>query len=355
MGDGADSGGGDGATVRDAGEFGLIERLRAALPAGALAGPGIELGIGDDAAVWRPTAGERVVVTTDSLVEGAHFRLDWTDWASLGHKALAVNLSDLAAMGAAPRLAVVSLGLRGDERVADLEALYRGLGGLAARSGCALAGGDVVASPAALTLHVAALGETRGGRVLPRAGARPGDIIAVSGTLGASAAGLRLLAMPPEDSRRNAATAEELIAAHLRPEPRLALGALLLERGATAAMDLSDGLLGDLPKLLAASGVGARLDGAAIPIAAAVRALFPEDRMALATRGGEDYELLFSAPRAAFTEIQEKAAGVGSTVTAIGEVVPAMANRPTLTIVGEDGQEAAVAAGAFDHFGAGAS
>ncbi|MDP9365929.1 MAG: AIR synthase related protein, partial [Chloroflexota bacterium] len=134
-----------GERVRDVGEFGLIERLRAALPPGAAAGPGIELGIGDDAAVWRPMPGEQVVVTTDSLVEGIHFRLDWTDWASLGHKALAVNLSDLAAMGAVPRLAVVTLGLRGDERVADLEALYRGLGALAARTGCAVAGGDLVA------------------------------------------------------------------------------------------------------------------------------------------------------------------------------------------------------------------
>lgn len=343
-----------GTTVRDIGEFGLIERLRAALPAGAAIGPGIELGIGDDAAVWQPTAGERVVVTTDGLVEGIHFRLDWTDWADLGHKALAVNLSDLAAMGAAPQLAVVTLGLRGDERVADLETLYRGLGALGARTGCAIAGGDIVASPTALTIHVTALGESRGGQVLSRAGAQVGDLVAVSGTLGASAAGLRLLGAAADDPRRAAATAEGLIAAHRRPEPRLALGALLLEAGATAAMDLSDGLLGDLPKLLAASGVGARVDAASIPIAAAVRALFPADRLALALRGGEDYELLFSLPRGAFTDMQQSSKVIGTTITAIGEIVAPAPDRPPLTLRGEDGREEVVAIGAFDHFGAGA-
>ena len=340
------------ATVRDVGEFGLIEALRAALPAAAVAGPGLELGIGDDAAVWRPAPGESLVVTTDSLVEGVHFRPDWTDWASLGHKALAVNLSDLAAMGARPRLAVVSLGLRGDERVDDLRGLYRGLGELAVRTETVIAGGDIVASPAASMLHVTAIGESRGGRVLTRSGARAGDVVAVSGTLGASAAGLRLLAAGTDDPRRAAATAAMLVGAHLRPEPRLALGAVLLEGGASAAMDLSDGLLGDLSKILAASGVAARLDAAAIPVAAAVRALFPDDWLALATQGGEDYELLFTASQAAFTAIRETATGMGATVTAIGEVVAA-SGRPVLMMRRLDGREEVVGTGAFDHFGNG--
>jgi len=337
-------------TVRDVGEFGLIGRLRAALPPATVAGAALSLGIGDDAAVWRPTPGERVVVTTDSLVEGIHFRLDWTDWASLGRKALAVNLSDLAAMGAVPRLALLSLGLCGDERVGDLEAMYRGLGALATRTGTLIAGGDVVASPTALSLHVTAIGESRGGRVLARAGARPGDVVAVSGTLGASAAGLRLLTEGPTGPRRATATAETLIAAHLRPTPRLDLAPLLLDGGATAAMDLSDGLLGDLPKILTAGGVSARLDAAAIPVAAAVRALFADEWLALATRGGEDYELLFTAPDEAFTGIREVAAGIGATVTAIGVVVPATAGGPLVTMRGLDGREEMVASGAFDHF-----
>jgi thiamine-monophosphate kinase len=336
--------------VRDVGEFGLIDLLAEALPLAVREAPGLAVGIGDDAAVWQPTPGERVVVTTDSLVEGVHFRLDWTDWASLGHKVLAVNVSDLAGMGAAPQLAVVTLGLRGDERVGDLRALYAGLGDLARRSGMTIAGGDIVRSPGELLFHVTALGESRGGRVLTRSRARPGDLIGVTGTLGASAAGLRLLALAPEDPRRIAATADTLIAAHLRPEPRVALGAALLAHGATAAMDLSDGLLGDLPKILAASGVSARLAAGAIPVAAAVRALFPQDWLELALRGGEDYELLFTAPRAAWPAIERAAREAGGVITAIGEVTPAGADGSTLAIVDEAGAATAIAPGAYDHF-----
>jgi len=242
----------------------------------------------------------------------------------------------------------VALALRGDEPVSGLQEMYRGMGELAARTGTVIAGGDIVRSPEALALHVAALGESRGGRVLMRSGARPGDLVGVSGTLGASAAGLALLADP---ARRGAATtADLLIDAHLRPEPRIALGGVLLERGATAAMDLSDGLFGDLPKILAASGVSARVDAARIPVAAAVRALFPDRWLDLATRGGEDYELLFTAPPEAWEAIAAGAAAVGGTVTAIGEIVPSAGGAVALTLVDADGGERPVAAGAWDHF-----
>ncbi len=342
----------DDRTVREIGEFGLIAALHGALPPETVAGPALALGIGDDAAIWQPTPGEALVLTADGLVEGMHFRLDpgWTDWASLGHKALAVNLSDLAAMGAAPRLAMVTLGLRGTERVDDVTVLYSGLGALAARAGLLIAGGDIVASPTALNIHVTAIGETHGGRALTRAGASPGDVVAVSGTLGASAAGLRLLAEEEDSPWRRAATAPALIEAHLRPKPRLALGAVLLARGASAAMDVSDGLLGDLPKLLTASGVGARLDAAALPVAAAVRALFPDEWLELATRGGEDYELLFTAPPEAFAAIRREARQVGSTVTAIGEITTRLPEEPPLVMRRLDGVDAPVQAGAFDHF-----
>jgi thiamine-monophosphate kinase len=333
--------------VSDIGEFGLIDALRSVLPTAVVAGPCLRIGIGDDAAVWTPAAGESLVVTTDSLIEGVHFRLDWTDWESLGWKSLAVNLSDIAAMGAAPRLVVLSLGLRGDERVADLQAFYRGLGELALSSGALMAGGDIVAAPRALTIHVTAIGETRGLAVLSRNGAQPGDLIGVSGTIGAAAAGLRLLQLPATDPRRQATTADRLIAAHLRPEPRMALGATLLKRGATAAMDLSDGLLGDLPKILAASGVGAIVDANALPVAAAVRVLFPDRWFDLATRGGEDYELLFTAPRAAFDEIIVAGNAVNTTITAIGEITA----ETQLLMRNLDGTVQAVTAGAFDHFG----
>jgi thiamine-monophosphate kinase len=342
----------DSRTVREVGEFGLIEALRGALPPAVVAGPGLRLGIGDDAAVFDPSPGASLVVTSDSLIEGVHFRLGdgWSDWRSLGYKTLAVNLSDLAAMGAVPRLATVTLELRGTERVADLLDLYRGLGELAERHGTLVAGGDVVASPTALGLHVTALGEAPAGKVLTRSGARPGDLIAVSGTLGAAAAGLRLLLAGPDDARRGAATAEMLIAAHLRPEPRLDLAPILVRHGATSAMDLSDGLFGDLPKILTASGVAARLDAMAIPVAAAVRALFPRDWLEFATRGGEDYELLFTAPPEAFSAISREAAEIGATVTAIGEVEQASEGSTSLTLRGPDGVDRPVTGGAFDHF-----
>jgi thiamine-monophosphate kinase len=336
-------------TVREVGEFGLISALADALPPEVTAGPGLVLGIGDDCAVWQPTPGERIVVTTDSLVQGIHFRLDWTDWERLGHKTLAVNLSDLASMGAIPRLAVVTLALRGDERVEDLRALYRGLGALAARTGTLIAGGDIVRSPDSLAFHVTAIGETRGGRVIPRSGARPGDLIGVSGTIGASAAGLALL-LAPESPPAAATTADLLREAHLRPEPRIALGGALLEQGASAGMDLSDGLFGDLPKILVASHVSARLDGDRIPVAAAIRALFPDRWLDLATRGGEDYELLFTAPPSRWPAISAAAVELGCPVTAIGEVMPAGESGPSLLLSDGAGGEREIAAGAFDHF-----
>ena len=336
--------------VRDIGEFGLIERLTGVLPPAVRTSTNLRLGIGDDAAVWRPVPNEDIVVTTDSLVEGIHFRRDWTDWTSLGHKVLAVNVSDLAAMGARPKIAVVTVGLRGDELVRDLEDLYRGLGELAQRHGMAVAGGDIVRSPHGLAFHVTALGQSQQRRVLTRSGAKPGDLIGVTGTIGASAAGLRLLALDPDDPRRAATTANQLMVAHLRPEPRVTIGGMLLERGATSAMDLSDGLAGDLPKMLVASGVSAWIDARRLPVAAAVRALFAEDWLALALRGGEDYELLFTAPPSIWNAIARHVSTAGGVVTAIGEIVSRDVDGPTFELIGLDGERHPLLPGAFDHF-----
>lgn len=333
--------------VSDIGEFGLIAQLDAALPDEVRRSSAVELGIGDDAAIWQPSPGASVVITTDSLVEEIHFRLDWTDWESLGHKALAVNVSDLAAMGAAPKLAVVTLALRGNERIADLVALYAGMGDVARRFGVVIAGGDIVRSPFGLALHITALGELLGAKRLTRSGARPGDIIGVTGTLGASAAGMQLLADSP--ASRQAATADLLVQAHLRPEPRVLLGHVLREHGASAAMDLSDGLMGDLPKILAASNVSAEIDLRAIPVAAAVRALFPEQWLTFATRGGEDYELLFTVPESDWDELQAVLTTAGGQVHAVGRILPAE-GQPAITVIGLDGVARPEAPGAFDHF-----
>ena len=335
--------------VRDVGEFGLIDILRQSLPATVREGLELELGIGDDAAVWKPSSDADVVVTTDSLVQDIHFKIEWTDWESLGNKTLAVNLSDLAAMGAAPKLAVVTLGLRGNERVDDLRAFYRGLGELARREGMTVAGGDIVRSPRALMFHVTALGEAPHGKWLTRSGAQSGDVLGVSGTLGASAAGLRLLALGPDDPRRQAASADLLVEAHLRPEPRVALGSFLLQEGATAAMDLSDGLMGDLPKIAAASGVSAIVDARKAPVAAAVRAIFPTDWLELALRGGEDYELLFTVPAQRWATIEQGAVRLGVPVTAIGEIL-ARTDEAPIMVIDLNGAAKRASAGAFDHF-----
>lgn len=336
--------------VSDIGEFGLIAQLDAALPDEVRQSSTLELGIGDDAAIWQPSPGASVVITTDSLVEEVHFRLEWTDWESLGHKALVVNVSDLAAMGAAPKVAVVTLGLRGTERIADLVALYTGMGDVARRYGLVIAGGDIVRSPFGLALHITALGELLGDQRLTRSGARPGDIIGVTGTLGASAAGMQLLMN--HDAPRQAATADLLVRAHLRPEPRVPLGQVLREHGASAAMDLSDGLMGDLPKILAASNVSAEIDLRTIPVAAAVRALFPEEWLTFATRGGEDYELLFTVAEDRWAAVHEALTEARGQVHAVGRILPA-GESPSVTVIGLDGVPRAEAPGAFDHFAQG--
>jgi thiamine-monophosphate kinase len=337
-------------TVRDIGEFGLIAALLATLSPGVAAGPNLELGIGDDAAVWTPTPGESVVVATDSLVEGVHFRLDWTDWRSLGHKSLAVNLSDVAAMGAAPKLATISLGLTGDEYVEDLKDLYRGIDQLAAPHGVVIAGGDMVASPSGLTIHVTVLGETRAGQVLKRSGAQVGDFICVSGTIGASAAGYRVLLGRYDGADTELASTGLLIAAHLRPQPRIALGKVVLEKGATAAMDLSDGLLGDLPKLLTMSRMRGIVDLRELPVAAAVKALFPKEWLDMAMRGGEDYELLFTIPPDRFGVLLPMAEDVGANISVIGEITSGSEDEPLIAVIDLEGRRQAADIGAFDHF-----
>jgi thiamine-monophosphate kinase len=335
--------------VRDISEFELIGRLRDALPDAVRTSESVPLGIGDDTAVWQPSAGESVLVTTDSLNDTVHFRTEWTTWFDLGWKSLAVNISDIAAMGGIPQLATVSLALTGNEQVADLVEMYRGMGEIAQREAVVLAGGDIVRAPHDFGIHVTVLGSTRDGRYLARSGAQPGDIIAVTGTLGAAAAGLELLQLSADDPRHIAATAPLLIAAHTRPEPRVRAGELALEHGVHAAMDLSDGLFGDLPKILSASEVSAEIDLAAIPVAASIRALFPDRWLDLATRGGEDYELLLTLSPKRFETLRTAMDRYGETVNAIGNIKPAI-GQPELRARTLEGDVVPITPGAFDHF-----
>jgi thiamine-monophosphate kinase len=258
------------------GEFGAIALFRELL-ASRMAPFEAEIGIGDDAAVWRPTPGHLALETTDLLIEEVHFSLRWCNWYDVGWKAMAVNVSDIAAMGGRPRAAFVSVGLSPALGREDVLALYRGLTDCAEEYEVAILGGDTVAAPRAAVVNVALYGESldESGAVLRRDAARAGDVVAVSGPLGASAAYLLR-------------QADEFRAAHLHPSPRVAVGQALLLAGVRCGMDISDGLLADLGKLCAASDVGATLIAVQVPVSEAVRRLLPEDALDLALTGGED-------------------------------------------------------------------
>jgi len=282
-------------TVADMGEHALIERIRARVPP---APEFVPIGIGDDAAVVQPARNALEVITTDCLIEGVHFDRAFAAPASIGHKALAVTLSDLAAMGAAPRVALLSLAMAGAWPARDFDDLLAGLLALAAEARIALVGGNIARSPGPLMIDITAIGTVKPRRVLTRAGARPGDELYVSGQLGASAAGLASLIA----ARTNPETirAAECEVRHLRPEPRLRLGSLLgRTRTTRACVDLSDGLADGIRQIARASRVGAIIDADEIPIHPEARAWLErhgQSAFAAALGGGEDYELLFSVP-----------------------------------------------------------
>ncbi|MBX3643269.1 MAG: thiamine-phosphate kinase [Rubrivivax sp.] len=314
------------------GEFELIDRYFTRPARRAV------LGIGDDCALLAPTPGMQLCVSSDMLVEGRHF-LATVAPQRLGHKALAVNLSDLAACGAEPLAFTLALALpRADE--AFLAGFAEGLFALADRHGIELVGGDTTAGP--LNLCITAFGQVPAGTALLRSGARAGDELWVSGTLGDARAALECfrgtLAV-------DAAAFEQLRRAMECPEPRVALGRRL--RGiASSAIDLSDGLLGDLGHVLRRSGVGARLRLDALPRSAVLAALAPPLQQECLLRGGDDYELLFSAPPSRRPDVLAAARDADVPVTCIGLVEAGAA----LVVVDAAGQPLPVAAGGFDHF-----
>jgi thiamine-monophosphate kinase len=271
--------------TRRYGEDELIETLFA-----PLAGPeGLDLR--DDAALLAPALGG-LVATVDALVAGVHFFPEDPP-GDIARKALRVNLSDLAAKGAAPRGFLLTLALPEDWRGEKLEEFARGLGEDARAYACPLLGGDTVATPGPLTLSITALGDAPQGRFVPRVGARAGDAIFVSGTIGDAALGLVLRRDPQFAMRLSPQARAHLLGRYLLPQPRLALGAALRAH-AHAAMDVSDGLVGDLAKLLRVSGVSARVDAGAVPLSDAAREALALDLslMETALTGGDDYEIL---------------------------------------------------------------
>ncbi len=287
-----------------AGEFDLIARIRARVATRA----DVVLGIGDDAALLAPPPGRQLVVTADTLNDGVHFPRG-TSPADVGWKALAVNLSDLASMGAEPAWCTLSLSLPQSDP-AWIEGFLDGFLDLAGQHGIALVGGDTTRGP--LSIAVTAMGLVEPGRALRRDGARVGDEVWVTGTLGDAAGGLALLDREPVPALR----------ARLdRPTPRVAAGRALAGI-ATACVDVSDGLLADLGHVCARSHVAARIDVDALPASAALREAFGEaDRIALQASGGDDYELCFTAPADAGADIGAVSAQLGLRITRIGRIV----------------------------------
>jgi thiamine-monophosphate kinase len=303
------------------------------------------LGIGDDAAAWEGPPGVRVL-TTDTMVENVHFIPDLISWGELGWKAMAVNLSDVAAMGCLPLYSVITLGLRGDLPVEGLAEMYSGMMEACRRCGGAIVGGDVVRSPV-FFITVAMEGAAVSSALLTRRSARPGDKIAVTGHLGCSGGGLRMLLEGrggAETRPYNAETAQHLRDAHHRPMPRVPEGMALAQQGVIAAMDVSDGLVDDLGKLCKASGVGAVVHAERVPADELLRRAYPNDWLELALGGGEDYELLFTAPPG----VMERAiAALDVPASIIGDIV---AGPPQVTVLDGRGRPMAVKHGGWDHF-----
>jgi thiamine-monophosphate kinase len=325
------------------GEFGLIERLRAALPPAA--GRRLLVGIGDDAAAWRSDGG-CTLATTDTMVAGVHFLPGRVAWRDVGWKALAANLSDIAAMGGTPAFALVTLCLPPDAQVEDIDALNAGLAACAAAYGVTVAGGDIVAAPV-VAITIALIGDAvmaadGSPALLRRDGARPGDAIAVSGALGGSAGGLR--ALLEEGGSSPEATA--LIERHMRPRPRVDAGRAAIAAGVRCGIDISDGLAQDLGHVCRASGVDAELWLPRVPLDPALVARYPADAQSMAAGGGEDYELILVAAEGV---IRAAETALGWPMTVVGGII---AGAGVVHALDEQGREVPVPAG-WDHLARG--
>ncbi len=321
------------------GEFELIRRFFLRRDGRRTAQSGVILGIGDDAAVLALPQGTDLVAAVDTIVAGRHFP-EGTDARSIGHRALAVNLSDLAAMGATPAWATLALTLPNAD-AGWLERFSGGLWDLADANGVALVGGDTTRGP--LTVSVQLLGHVPHGAALRRSGARAGDLLAVTGTLGDAGAGLAFVTAPLGADSRPAVSA--LIRRFDYPAPRVQFG--LAARGiATAAMDLSDGLVGDLPKLAQASGLAANVDVGRLPLSDAMRAeATPEQARDWALAAGDDYELLLAVPAERHAELAAVAARLNLKLTAIGKLSSGAGVTWSL-----NGEDFAPAVRGYDHF-----
>lgn len=325
-------------------ERALIARIRARVPH---THPDLMLGIGDDGAVLRPARNRAEVITTDMLVEGVHFRREWSTLGDIGAKAVLVNVSDLGAMGAEPRVATLSLALPADLSLDDFDALIDGVAEAAAGARLAIAGGNLTRSPGPLVIDVTAIGAVHARKVLRRDGARPGDEVYVTGTIGAGLAGLRWLeryGVPaPSDP------AWPAVRRACRPAPPLGAGIALARAGASrAAIDLSDGLADGLRRLADGAGVAMRIDAEALPLDAAARAVFASlglDPLNEALTGGDDYELLFTVSARNRGRFRGARRVLGATATRIGVVTDGSG-----VVITTAAGDSALGSSGFDHF-----
>lgn len=306
----------------------------------------LAMGMGDDAAVVRlPGARELLALTTDMLLEAIDFRREWITPRQLGYKSMAVNLSDLAAMGVRPRGVTVALALPAGATERWIRQFYDGLTECGARHGAALLGGDLSSSKGGIMVSITAVGESVHRKILYRSGGRPGDGLYVTGTLGRSAAGLKLLQDGIARSRQPAQ--REALRRHLTPEPRCGAGQWLAQSGlAHCLMDLSDGLSRDLPRMCAASRVDAVVYTDRLPVFAASRA-WHCDPLAMALHGGEDYELLFAVPKARQRRLEQSYPAALPPIARIGELAP---GDGTVWVSEPGKQRRRLPIRAFDHF-----
>ena len=329
--------------VSELGEFGLIDLLAKTIAGspGKEAGQQLILGIGDDAAVWYGDSSTQLA-TVDSLIQDVHFSLGITPWHELGWKALAANLSDIAAMGGVPRYALVSLALPDHTEVEDITALYQGMIELTRQFNVAIVGGDTSSAPLVI-ITITVLGTISQGKpILTRSGVKPGEKVAVTGYLGTAAAGWEMLT---KQLKFNSEATDCLKEAFLRPYPRIAEGQLLVEQGVKAAIDISDGLISDLNHICKASQVSARIEVERLPTLPIVKANFGDRYQELALSGGEDYELLFTGSADVINKVKTTSS---CPITVIGEIT---ADKPSqVTVVDEKRKPVKLSKAGWEHF-----
>ena len=332
--------------ISDAGEFALIERLRRRLSA-RLPDAAVKA-IGDDCAILRPREGVDLVWTVDAAIEGVHFDRRWFTPFQIGWKSMAGNLSDIAAMGGVPVAALVSLACPAALTVAEFDELYDGLSEVADRFELPIVGGNLASSPGGLSVHITVVGEVERARAVLRSGAQPGDEIWVTGHLGQSHAGLQLAKRPEIGGGPGR---EELLKRHRQPAPRVREAQFLVQNVAVHSMiDLSDGLSSDLAHLCEESGVGAEIFADRIPLCAGTREVagqLDQDPLDFALNGGEDFELCFTAPEGAMTEVADSfRSRFGLCLTTIGAITDA----DGACLTSPDGARVQLAPGGYDHF-----